>query len=224
MAEIITPKNALELVLQRKTKPITLTPWENKTEKSLFCGALLLFGCGAIIGIVNQIWHNNVTGLFGLIFLLLSMFMGIGYQIAVAWPLFAKLRHSEKDLSQPVVSEFNDDIDLIHQLTRDFQPLHLEYARNNFYLLSEQLRTRIGMLVGAIEKVGIIPLAATAYLSGQKAIKEGAVVFSEIEWIFAAFILLYLLAVHMVSVAQKIDRVALIYKQALSTQSSSRQL
>jgi hypothetical protein len=213
---------AMELVLQRKTKPLSLKPYETKSQKFFFWSSLICLIIGFVLGLAMQFWRSMPAGYVALGSLFLSMLLGLGYQLALTWPLVSKLRHSEKSLSHPIISEFNDDLDLIAELSRDFQPHHLEYAKDSFALMAEQLRLRIGLLVGAIDKVGVIPLAVTAYISGLKAVKDGVIVFSAVEWVWAAFILLYLLAVHMVSVAQQIDRIVLVYKQAMATQKAGR--
>ena len=93
----------------------------------------------------------------------------------------------------------------------------LEYARDSLALAAEQVRGRVSMLIGTLEKVGIIPLAVTGYLTAKKLLSDQTIQFFGIEWIFAFFIALYLLAIYMLSAAHQIDRIVLVLKQAVNT-------
>jgi hypothetical protein len=63
----------------------------------------------------------------------------------------------------------------------------------------------------------VIPITVTAYISGAKAVKDGLLVFGGVEWVLFAFIVLYLFALRMCSVAQWMDRIALLYGEALTS-------
>jgi len=124
-----------------------------------------------------------------------------------------KLRNPEKDFLAPYANTFNDDVDLISDLVSTSEAHNLFYASKSFLLLAEQLKTRIALLVGAIDKVGIIPLGVTTYLSWAKLSKENAV-FGGVEWVLVTLVLLYFFAVRMSLVVQWLDRAALIFQTA----------
>jgi hypothetical protein len=155
------------------------------------------------------------------VLLLLAFLLAAAYQISMTLPEFMKLKNLEREISNPFVEEFNDDIDLITELARDYRMHHLKYAQESYSLMAAQLRSRISLLVGAIDKVGLIPLGITAYISGTKALKDGLIVFGGIEWVLAGLVLLYLLALRMNGTAQWMDRMSLLYKQALSMKQSN---
>jgi uncharacterized membrane protein len=219
---IITPKNAIEIVLTRKTSTVKFQPYDTSLQKWLFWSALVTLIIGVVGGVVINFWKKTWVVEIGLITLLLSVVFATLYQIAIVLPDFLKLKNVEKEISRLFVSEFDDDIDLIFELSRNYQLFHISYARDSFSLMANQLRSRISLLVGAIDKVGAIPLAVTAYLSGMKAIKEGLVNFGGIEWILAALILLYLLAMRMSAAAQWMDRISVIYKEAYDLKSTGK--
>jgi len=211
---LITPKNAIEVVLERKTKAASFKPYETTTQKCLFWFAVAMLTAGAALGILFYFWREQVVALIALILLLLSSLFAAFYQIVLAIPEFMKLKNVEREISNPLVTEFNTDIDLVSELARDYLPHHLAYARDSYSLMAEQLRSRVALLVGAIDKVGLIPLAATVYLSGAKAFKDGIVRFGNVEWILVAIIFLYLLAIRMNATVQWMERMSLLYKQA----------
>lgn len=168
---------------------------------------------------VTYFWRNPYVGLVGLVALLASTLAAVAYQIVSAIPELVKLRNLEREVSDPLLVEFNDNMDLINELSQTCEAHHLSYARTSFLLMAKQLRERISLLVGAIEKVGVIPLAITSYLAIAKAQKEGLVVFGGIEWALVGLILLYLLALRLSSTAQWMELAAELYAHALAVKS-----
>jgi hypothetical protein len=213
---LITPQNAIHIVLARKTKDARFKAYETTLQKWTFFIAVGLFLTGAIAAGITYFWKNQYVALAGLFIFLGSALVAVVYQIASALPDLAKLRNVEREVSNPLLAQFNDDMDLVNELSQTCELHHLSYAKECFALMARQLRERISLLVGALEKVGIIPLALTAYLSFTKAQKDGLVVFGGIEWAFAGFIFLYLFALRLSSTAQWMELVAALYEQALA--------
>ena len=218
---IVTPKNAVEVVLERKTKSLRFQFYETALQKVLFWSAVGSLVLGGALGTVIYVWRYPSAALAALVLLLVASLLAAAYQISIILPEFMKLKNFEREISNPLVEVFNDDIDRITELARDYRMHHLKYAQESYSLMGEQLRSRISLLVGAIDKVGIIPLGITAYISWTKALKDGLIVFGGIEWVLAGLVLLYLLALRMNATAQWMDRMSLLYKQALSVKQSN---
>lgn len=216
---LITPKNAIEIVLERKTKNASFRLYETPTQKWLFLLAVGALSAGAAIALLAYFWKNQYVVLAALIALLVSSLSAMAYQVASILPEFVKLRNVEREISNPLLTEFNNDMDLINELAQTCEPHHLSYARARYVLMAKQLRERIAILVGAIEKVGIIPLAIAGYLSFIKAQKEGLVPFGGIEWVLVSFLFLYLFALRMTATAQWMEKVSEIYEQAITLRS-----
>jgi hypothetical protein len=51
----------------------------------------------------------------------------------------------------------------------------LEYAAERLVLEAEQLRSRLGMLIGVVDKVGIIPMTVGTVISSYKFVAEANV-------------------------------------------------
>lgn len=213
--QLITPKNAIEVVLATKTKNATLRLYETPTQKLLFWLAVSTLGAGAFLALITYVWKNQYVIGAALVLIIFSSLSTTAYQIASLVPDFLRLRNIERDVSTPFLTDFNNDLDLIHELTQTCEIHHLQYARQNFLRMARQLRERIGILVGALEKVGLIPIGTTAYFALLKAHKDGLVVFGGIEWVFATFIFLYLLAARMTATAQWMEKISGIYDQAI---------
>jgi hypothetical protein len=145
-SQIVTPKNAIELVLARKAKTKKLQLYDNTLQKWLFMLAVLFLTFGATGGITAYFWHQQNVAWIALSCLAASAVFTTGYQLATVLPEFMKLRNIKHEISLPLVKNFNDDIDLIAELGRDFEPQHLRYARDNFSTMANQLRARISLL------------------------------------------------------------------------------
>lgn len=219
---LVTPKDILTSILEGETKPLSLKPWENHTQFVLFTTSAVTLGIGFLFAAATHIWTEKWVAYTSLLSLVIAMVSSAIYQLAVAFPVLKMLRHPEKSLASPATERFNNDIDRISSLARDFEKHHLEYARDRLALIADQLRNRISFLVGAIEKVGILPLAITGYLSAEKVLSDPKLASSGIEWVFGALIALYLIAIHLLLVSQQLERLVLIVRHAASKKGSER--
>lgn len=219
---IITAKTAIELVLARKIKTTKLALLDTRFKKTTFVGACAFMAVGILGGAAAHLWKNPYLILGALCAVGLSMILAAMYQFAGFWSDFSEIKNAERTVGNQLIDEFNSDMDLIGNLATSFQPHHLEYAKECFSTMASQLRSRVALLVGALDKVGLVPLTITAYFSWMKAKKVG-LEFGGIEWLVVAFGVLYLFAIRAASLAQWMDRIVLIYKQALSVQAATKQ-
>lgn len=213
MNAIITPSAVVEIVLQRKTNDFRLRFYETFTQKLTFLGTVALMTAAVCAGIVFMLSRIEWIGRMMLICSAASSLGAMLYQIAQLIPEFRKMRNPEREFSSPLVKTFNDDLDLIHELASSFELHHLSYAKAMYGHMAKQIRERIGLLVGALDKVGLIPVAVTAYLSYTKAVKEG-ISFGPYEMTAIAFAFLYLLAIRLTATAQWMEHVSEIYSHA----------
>jgi len=209
---IITPEQAIKIVLARKTQDASLKLYQTQVQKWSFFTAVGGFGLGLLAGLVFRVWRTEWLGWVALGGLLVAMIAGAIYQAAHIIPDAMKLKNVEREISNPLLQDFNNDMDLMQQLT-DFEPHHLSYARAMYANMARQLRERCGLLVGALDKVGLFPIAATTYFSYIKAVHDG-ISFGPIEWVAYGLIALFLFAVRMTSTAQWMESVAEIYGHA----------
>ena len=217
--ELITPKNAVEMVLRKKTKDAKFQPYETTAQKWFFGFSIGSLGFGFFLALSTHLWKNEYLVLAALVCVLASSLFAMGYQIASLIPELAKFRNVEKEVSKPFLAEFNNDLDLIYELSQTCEIHHLSFAKANFALMAKQLRERIGILVGALEKVGLVPLATTGYFAFLKTQKDGLRPFSDIDWVFVTFAFLYLVAVRMTGTAQWMEKMTEIYEQAIALKS-----
>lgn len=191
MAQIITPKDAITIVLASKTKDFRLRLYETPTQKFTFVGSLASIVVGIVTGLSFRYTRQEWLGWIALISIAFSSFLALAYQVAQLIPELTKLKNPERETSSPLVEMFNSDMDLIHYLSSSFEAHHLSYARAMYSSMAKHIRERIGLLVGALDKVGIVPVAVTAYLSYAKAMKDG-ISFGPYEWVGISFVCLYI--------------------------------
>lgn len=220
MTMIFTPRAAIERVLVSTTRAKKFTFYETRFQQVCFCLALLFVIIGGILGLVSYFVEDGYFALFGIALVLLGEVSFLVYLAAQMIPELWKMRDLERDFIDPYAERFNDEIDLISELASSHQARHLTYAASSFSLLAEQLKTRIALLVGAIDKVGIIPLGITTYFSSTKISKE-IVVFGSVDWVLAALVLLYLFALRMSLVAQWLEKQAALFRTAAEQRKTS---
>jgi len=219
MTQIITPKDAIAVVLATKTKDFRLQLYETSTQKLSFLGSIASIVLGTIAGLCFRFTRIEWLGWVALVSIASSSFLALIYQIAQLIPEVRKLKNPERETSSPLVEAFNSDMDLIHYLASSFEAHHLSYARAMYSSMAKHIRERIGLLVGALDKVGIIPIAVTAYLSYAKAMKDG-INFGPYEWVGISFVCLYILAIRMSATAQWMEHVAELYGHAYTARVS----
>lgn len=216
MSIIITPKNIIEILVEGSTTPSPFSFWENKLQERLFKSSLGSLAVGGVAALCTHIIQTIWLPWVALAFLVTAQLGGLLYQLSVALPTVKMLKHSEKTLASPVVESFNADIERITELARDFDQHHLNYARDRFALISEQLRQRLALMIGAIDKVGVLPSAVAGFFTFKEALNKAQFSSSGLEAIFWVLIFFYVLAAHLTFVSQRLEQATLILKHAAS--------
>lgn len=211
----ITQKNAIEFVVERKAKDKALQLYKTKSQKWLLWSCMIFFATGVLVGLSTYFFKIEIIAVWAAVSLLISLILLLVLQLACTVPDVMKFKNPEKEMSSFLLEVFNDDIDLINDLSGTFEKYHLRYAKNCYKYRARQIKERIGILVGAIEKVGIIPLAITGFFSYRKIANETFLFFGSIEWIFVALVLLYMFSIRMAFTAQWMEQVTLIYDEAI---------
>jgi hypothetical protein len=176
---------------------------------------------GGLLGALTYLWKSKLEVLAALICLLLSAISAVAYQAATMLPELIKLKNLEREVADPFLARFDDDVDLIQELSA-YDERHLHYAQSMFEIGARQMRERIGVLVGALDKVGIVPFAVTSYVTYLRTVKDGLQPFGGSEWVGVAFLALFLFAARMISVAQWMEQVACLYAEALARRTESK--
>jgi hypothetical protein len=154
--------NDVAPLLRRKKGKFSLS----RSEKVAYLYFALPLGAAAMacVGIffflpVPQIRWAGWIPIVGLLIRLAGLSMMIGGFLAVWLPIFQSIRRPENVLREAILTPFNEDLDrLIPQLVAKYERHHLEYALERATFGAAQERLGVGLAVGALEKVGRIPL------------------------------------------------------------------
>lgn len=213
---LFTPEKAIEIVLLRKTGNARRNVYATPAQQWTFWLATVNLIIGVVAAFLSYFLRSEDAAVAAVVALYTSSFLAVIYQALSAIPEFRKMRNVEREMSATLLEEFKNDIELINQLANLCEKRHLSYARSNYVLMAKQLRERIAILVGAIEKVGVLPLAITGYFSFVKLRKEALIGIGGIEWILVGILIFYLFAVRMTATAQWMERIAEIYEHAIA--------
>lgn len=116
----------------------------------------------------------------------------LGYLVMSALIAWSTLKEISKPLSTVRGSAIQLDYLRLSQL-RTFPIKDLEYLGERLQLEAEQLRSRLGLMVGAIDKVGIIPLVVGSMYTAWKLVHEAGLQGSFITIGLALLTLFYLM-------------------------------
>jgi hypothetical protein len=111
-------------------------------------------------------------------------------------------------------SDIKRDYALLERL-REYPAPVLEYAAERLVLEADQLRSRLGMLIGVVDKVGIIPMTVGTVVSSYKFVAEANVRPSYIAIAAATVGVAYLFGMLLTGTSHRVDQLAQLTKLAL---------
>lgn len=212
---IMTPKGAISAASEAKSPFSKFKLYENRWQKFSFIVSISMLISGLAIGVASNMIKQQMVALVAVVCLLVSSLFAAVYQLLCLVPELGKLRNIEREVAGPLVDDFDQDIDLIAGLAASCSAHYLEYAAARFSLAARHMRERISILVGALDKVGIVPLAGTAYLTWHKIQEDEKVYFDNIEFVLVGVLGLYLLAIRMTFTVQWLERMTKLYDHAV---------
>jgi hypothetical protein len=172
---------------------------------------------GAIIAF--QVWGIKSPDIVirGLLIPILGVILS---PFAVIVPkLFRYFRHRERAELEPVLDSFDKELAIISHLASTYERHDLEYAHERVALEAAQGRSWNALFVGALDKIGIIPLLVAAYISWQKLRAEQPLVLSDLaglEWsVMVTLGFVFLLSMSQYGTYLQLDRFCLVLKHAV---------
>ena len=199
-------------------------PYQNKFQKCSFWAMVLLFICAIIVAISTKFigpysWQKLTT----LVLVALSQISALIYQLSFIFEAFKVLKEPTRHYLEPVTKSSAKDYDLALSLLR-FDKAQLEYAKNRLLLECAQMKSRVNLLVGAIDKVGILPVAVTWFLAAYKYFDKGALDFGEVDWLVYGLMGIYILAVPILFFIHKLQRYILVIETTLNIKEANKLL
>jgi hypothetical protein len=118
---------------------------------------------------------------------------------------------------EPFIGAFTGELALIARLEQTYESRVLAYALDRLTLMAAQFRARIALLIGALDKVGLIPVLIGAYIPLRALVREQPPTPSELDWIIgmvAGLGGLYFMAFGLLLWAQRLDEACMVLKHA----------
>ncbi len=183
----------------------------------LMGGSLSLFVLSMVLGFVEKykLSVSRAWTYVGLISLLLALLGAVTLTLRTtfgALKIFIKPLNWFLQIRQIQVSR---DYELMKGL-RGFSPSALRFVRGRLTLEAEHLRGRIAMLVGAIDKLGILPLLAGGLVSAVDFMAKTKVKMSWLEIALGGYGIIYLIGMQLVSVSHRIDELSQLVECAIA--------
>jgi hypothetical protein len=228
MTEITMAKNVLEDVMRSMFRSRPFKFFLNRPQKWFFW-IMMAAGVGLVLFYLlftmaswpqtQWLWWRMLTLLFVLMFYV-SCILYISARIVSSRQL---LFHPERAWIEPVVESFDEELGLVAHSAQTYERRDLEYALDRLTLMVTQLRSHIALLIGALDKVGVMPLAVGADFSIRTLLKEQTPTPSELSWMVPVAIMLgtsYVMGISLLDRAHRLDVVCLVLKHAVQAKQS----
>jgi hypothetical protein len=190
MAEIGVPKNVLEEVMgsMRRLHHRPFKFFLNRPQKvSSWIAAVAVVGVCLFVLLFSQVswpepqWPGWVTlAQLSAMVLYVSLMVAT---VAAAVPSFRDFISPDRSLLAPVVGAFDEERGLIVRLAQHYERHDLEYGLDRTTLVVTQLRSRLALVIGALDKVGLFPLLIGAYFSLRELLQDQPPTSSELAWL-----------------------------------------
>jgi hypothetical protein len=183
--------------------------------QKLTLGLSFLFFCIAlIVALSTKISTSELQKPVALVFTFLSQTTGILYQLSFIFEASKIFKKPTRHFLRPIAKSSAVDFELAESFHK-FTEQQLHYAKERISLERSHMKARVGMLVGALEKVGIIPVLVTWILASYKYIANGTITFDKIDWLVYLLLGLYVVMLPILSFAHKLERYLLLVNTAL---------
>lgn len=126
---------------------------------------------------------------------------------------WAEMRNFEREFLASVSSRLVERRAVVVRIGSGFSRQDILFARDYLKSVATHLRSRISLIVGALDKVGVLPLAVSAVVTLLKLREAGTVT---VVWVAGTTVLalFYVLSVHMLDAAYTVERFVVLLDRA----------
>lgn len=179
----------------------------NFLEKICIVGVQLSILGVCFLGLGHYITHSKSLAFLAMFSLVALNAFAMVYIVSVMAVPIKKLSRPKRSLLVVVVDEFEADLTQAKFFAKNFESEHLRLAQERLRINRAQLLERVKWLVGAVESVGLLPLAITAYFALKKLETENlSVDFFAVYLLSLAVVMFYIFAVIVWRIAQDFER------------------
>lgn len=225
-------KNLVDMLAKRKTKDSSFSLYGNTTLKRTFWTAIGFFGLLVATGVIKKLFRFDPSGWTSFLFAFAGFacsLAALAYQLLSMVPVIKDLRKISRNVDKESVADmatsFVADVALIHEIARDYTFVQIEFAGGYFKLSAAQMRERVGMIMGKIDTIGMIPTVAAAWLTWQEILIQ--IQNAELphllpawlansDWLFVTIAVLFATFIRLRTSAQWMEQMELLLSQAAS--------
>ncbi len=196
----------------KNKNPIRL--YESSFQKWTFWLMVGSFSLGLVVALSTKFVDTDWQKITALLLVIISQVVALVYQLSFAFQSFRFFREPARQFLEPLTAIAVRDYRFAKDMMR-FERNQLEYMLARLRLEIAQMKSRVGLLVGAVETVGLVPVAVTTTLSVYGYFSDEKIKFQEIDWIVYALMGLYVVIVPILFFTHKLDRYALVVETAI---------
>lgn len=219
MVKIITPKSIIELVANRDIDNLKEDEIKSRFDNEkikIIMYSLIIFSI-ILVFLAFLIKSRELAFVATMMIYVPAIYYAF-VQIHILYIYFNKSEKIKDGIVRNISSQFNSDIDLIHDLARDFDIHHLSYAADTFKARAALIKSRSAIFIGAIDKVGIIPLIYVFYKTMENLLQSNTFNLSMILYFVVGVVVagIYWIVFSSLMSAQWMESVEGIFRQAVS--------
>lgn len=126
---------------------------------------------------------------------------------------WAELKQFDRELLTGAAERISNRYQLAHRISERFDAKQIAFAKDYLSSLCVHMRSRIGLLIGALDKIGIIPLTVSSLVALVKVYGNGSFAGA---WYAGALVLLlfYVASMRMLGSAYTIERFIVVLNHA----------
>ncbi|WP_417534350.1 hypothetical protein [Marinobacterium stanieri] len=187
-----------------------LSPFQKWTFRLMF----IFFGLAVLIALSTKIHLYDWQKPFALFLSLLAQVTGVLHQFSFVCEGVKIFKAPARHFLEPVTESSAKDYKLAESFSR-FSETQLFYAKERLSLESSHMKARVGMIVGAVEKLGIVPVLIAWLFASYKYFADGKVTFEQVDWLVYGLLALYLTMLPILFFVHKLERYQLLVITAL---------
>lgn len=206
-----TPIALLIDALQQSDKDDEKSSWAETWGLGLSLSLMAIGFCTYLV--YDYLWKQPILILFALGAMVVGEIGAIICSFSGARTTWVELKRFDHEMLFGAAKRMSDRYLLAKRVSERFDEKQIAFARDYLQSVCAHLRSRIGLMIGALDKVGIIPLAVSSLVALAKVYGNGAFAGA---WYAGAFVLLlfYVGSLKMLGTAYTIERFVIVLSHA----------
>lgn len=206
-----TPIALLIDALQEPDKDRETSSWAETWGLGLSLSLMAIGFCAYLV--YDYLWKQPILVLFALGAMVVGEVGAVICSFSGARTTWAELKRFDHEILSGAAKRMSDRYLLAKRISERFDEKEIAFAKDYLQSVCAHMRSRIGLMIGALDKVGIIPLAVSSLVALVKVYGNGTFASA---WYAGAFVLLlfYVGSLKMLGSAYTIERFVVVLSHA----------